>query len=152
MKGADRADAVVGEWVAKAENDLLNAAHTLKLGARSPTDTVCFHAQQCAEKYLKALLAHRGIDFPRTHDLEALWARVRNGPRPGLSIDDLATLTRFATVTRYPGAEEISVVGARQAVAAARRARKAIRALLPRSAVRRNRPIAASRPRKRVSA
>jgi len=35
------------------------------------------HAQQCAEKYLKALLALRAMDFPKTHDLEALAARLR---------------------------------------------------------------------------
>lgn len=47
---------VVREWVVKAENDLKNAAHTLKMGEAGPMDTVCFHAQQCAEKYLKASL------------------------------------------------------------------------------------------------
>jgi len=36
--------AVVREWVGKAENDLKNATHTLKLGKECPTDTVCFHA------------------------------------------------------------------------------------------------------------
>ncbi len=46
--------AVVHEWTIKAENDLKNASHTLKLGKECPTDTVCFHAQQCVEKYMKA--------------------------------------------------------------------------------------------------
>jgi HEPN domain-containing protein len=40
----------VREWIGKAENDLKNATHTLKLGKECPTDTVCFHAQQCVEK------------------------------------------------------------------------------------------------------
>ncbi len=62
----------VHEWVQKAENDLLNADHTLLLGDNCPYDTVCFHAQQCAEKYLKALLAFRGIPFPKIHDLVEL--------------------------------------------------------------------------------
>ena len=136
MKGHDAALAVVREWIGKAENDLLTAAHTLGLGRRCPTDTVCFHAQQCAEKYLKALLVLQGIDFPKTHDLEALFARARNGARPVLSRDDLARLKRYATVTRYPGAETISLAEARRAVAAARRIRKAVRALLPRKALR----------------
>ncbi len=136
MKSADRAAAGAREWIAKAENDLVNAAHTLTLGARCPTDTVCFHAQQCAEKYLKALLTFRGTDFAKTHDLEALAARLRNGHRPGLSHDDLARLTRYATVTRYPGAEDISLAGARAALAAARRIRRAIRTVLPKSLLR----------------
>jgi hypothetical protein len=43
MKNAEGAAAVVAEWVAKAENDhLLNATHTLTLGPRCPTDSVCF--------------------------------------------------------------------------------------------------------------
>lgn len=54
---------VVRQWVEKAENDLKNATHTLKLGRDCPTDTVCFHAQQCVEKYLKALLVWEGKDI-----------------------------------------------------------------------------------------
>jgi len=137
MRSADRAAEVAAEWIAKAENDLLNAAHTLKLAARCPTDTVCFHAQQCAEKYLKALLTLRGSDFPKTHDLEALGTRLRNGLRPSVAPDDLGTLTRYATVTRYPGAEEIALTEARRALATARRIRKAVRAVLPRTLLRR---------------
>jgi HEPN domain-containing protein len=60
---------VVGEWVAKAENDLTNASRALVPAEGCPTDTVCFHAQQCIEKYLKALLASFEIAFPRTHDV-----------------------------------------------------------------------------------
>ena len=44
---------VVEEWVSKAENDLRAATHTLKLESNCPTDTVCFHAQQCVEEYVK---------------------------------------------------------------------------------------------------
>ncbi len=134
MKKTDASVAVAREWIAKAENDLLTATHTLKLGYRCPTDTVCFHAQQCAEKYLKALLVLRGLDFPKTHDLEALAARLKNGGSLGLSPDELAHLKRYATATRYPGGEEIALSETRNAVAAARRLRKAIRALLPKTA------------------
>ena len=44
------------EWVEKAEEDLTNAEHTLTMEAHCPFSTVCFHAQQCVEKYIKALL------------------------------------------------------------------------------------------------
>lgn len=136
MKSPDRAASVAAEWMVKAENDLLNAAHTLLLGRRCPADTVCFHAQQCAEKYLKALLTSRGTDFAKTHDLEAIAARIRNGHRPALAPEDLARLTRYATATRYPGAELISLGEARKAVAAARRIRRAVRKVLPRTLLR----------------
>jgi HEPN domain-containing protein len=41
-----------------------------------PFDTVCFHAQQCAEKYLKALLLQAGSEPPKTHDLRLLLQRL----------------------------------------------------------------------------
>ena len=61
MPEREKVVAVVREWVAKAENDLKNATHSLKLGEDCPTDTVCFHAQQCVEKYLKAMLVLRRL-------------------------------------------------------------------------------------------
>jgi HEPN domain-containing protein len=54
MLETDEIILIVRQWVQKAENDLTNATFTLKLGAACPTDTVCFHAQQCVEKYLSA--------------------------------------------------------------------------------------------------
>ncbi len=44
MAPADPVITVIREWLAKADNDLLTAAHTLTLGRDCPTDTVCFHA------------------------------------------------------------------------------------------------------------
>ncbi len=123
---------VAGGWVTKAENDLKTASHTLKLGSDCPTDAVCFHAQQTVEKYLKALLVLRGIDFPKTHDIEALLSLVPPAKRPELSEDAQARLTDYATVMRYPGDyEPIALSEARDAVAVARGVREAIRKLLP---------------------
>jgi len=62
----------VRQWIRKADHDLRNAEHTLTLQEDCPFDTVCFHAQQCAEKYLKALLVWTSTDFPKTHDLVIL--------------------------------------------------------------------------------
>lgn len=123
---------VANRWVQKAENDLTNAAHALKLGPACPTDTVCFHAQQCVEKYLKALLTWRRRQFPRTHDLTSLVAQLDARDRPDLSDMEQELLTRYATVTRYPGDyEPISLTEARQAVKIARRIRRQVRRLLP---------------------
>lgn len=56
----------VRQWVEKADHDLRNADHTLTLhDEECPFDTVCFHAQQCAEKYLKGWLVYSNVDFPR---------------------------------------------------------------------------------------
>ena len=40
MPGADGPNLVAGEWVAKAEEDLTTAAHTLRLGRSCPTGAV----------------------------------------------------------------------------------------------------------------
>ncbi|MEK7842401.1 MAG: HEPN domain-containing protein [Deltaproteobacteria bacterium] len=124
---------VVRQWVAKADNDLKNAVHTLLMGEDCPLDTVCFHAEQCAEKYLKALLAFQGIDFPKTHDLGELVALLPDKDRFPLSVDDCERLTDYAIVTRYPGDwGTIDRQDAEQAVTLAKQVRDAIRGLLPR--------------------
>lgn len=61
---------LVKSWLRKADSDLTNAR--LCLGAEKSLDTVCFHAQQAAEKYLKAYLSHYQISFPPLHNLEKL--------------------------------------------------------------------------------
>ena len=140
MSAVERILAVVREWMAKAENDLKNAAHTLKLGEAGPMDTVCFHAQQCAEKYLKAFLVLKEVDFPRNHDIGALVALLPKEIDVGLSATEQRRLTTYATLTRYPGDyEPISMKEARQAVKIARRVRRAIQLHLPKEALRKER-------------
>ena len=55
-------------WCIKADNDL--KAGSDELATEIPaTDTVCFHMQQCVEKYLKAFLVANDIEIPRTHNI-----------------------------------------------------------------------------------
>jgi len=56
------------EWVAKAEGDWDSAQREYRARQRPNYDAACFHAQQCAEKYLKARLEEAGIAFSRTHN------------------------------------------------------------------------------------
>jgi len=65
---------VVRGWIEKAENDLRNAEYVLQMEQGCPTDTVCFHCHQCAEKYLKALLVscENGPPGPRCGPQSAL--------------------------------------------------------------------------------
>jgi HEPN domain-containing protein len=127
----------VGEWTNKADNDLKAAVQTLKLKRDCPTDAVCFHAQQCVEKYLKAVLVMRQIEFARTHDLRILMELIPSTIRIGLDTAEQDRLTKFAVVTRYPGEEEpISLAESRQAVRIAKRVRRDVRRLLPRAALR----------------
>lgn len=123
---------VIHQWVQKAENDLKNATHTLKLGATCPTDTVCFHAQQCVKKYLKALLVSEGKDISKTHHIGALMQLLPGTIRPNLTPEEQELLTDYAVSTRYPSDDEtISLPEAKRAVRIARRIRHPVRALLP---------------------
>ncbi|MBI4383540.1 MAG: HEPN domain-containing protein [Nitrospinae bacterium] len=137
MSKRDDIHAVGAEWVKKAENDLTAASHTLTLGEKCPTDAVCFHVQQCVEKYLKAVLVLEEIPFPKTHDIEEIVLLLPLPLRPTLTKDEQGFLTEYATGPRYPGWGEVSLTEARRAVALARRVRKEIRAKLPKEVLRR---------------
>lgn len=130
---------ITEEWISKAEEDYLVA--TRELQADPPAlDAVCFHAQQCIEKYLKALLAFRGIDFPKTHNLSELIALLPHQILIELIPEEQEKLTDYATVTRYPGDyDEISLIEAKHAVKTARRIRKQMRKLLPKEVLREKR-------------
>jgi HEPN domain-containing protein len=129
---------VIREWVSKADNDLVTAAHTLSLRESCPTDTVCFHAQQCVEKYIKALLLFQATAFPKTHDIHVLRALLPPKLRPKLDSKAQDRLTQYATSLRYPGGgPDVPLSEARKAVAIARHVRKEVRRHLPRAALRR---------------
>ena len=59
----------VAEWVSKAEGDFLTAGRELRARNSPNYDAVCFHAQQCAEKYLKAVLQENNKPIPKIHNL-----------------------------------------------------------------------------------
>jgi HEPN domain-containing protein len=126
MPGNEEAKAVAREWLAKADNDLRSAAYLLKM-KDGPTDTTCFHAQQCVEKCPKALLVAQATEFRKTHDLAELIALLPSHLHAVLDAKEQDELTEYAAVTRYPGNyEPISLSEARQAVKVARRVRREI--------------------------
>lgn len=91
-------------WLAFARSDLALAS-----GPAGPDvlpATLCFHAQQAAEKAVKAVLVHAAVPAPRTHDLSLLLSLVpaRCAPPPDPSA--AAELTGYAVAARYPGVEE----------------------------------------------
>ncbi len=91
---------VIREWLVKADNDLKAAVHTLALGRDCPTDTVCFHAQQCVEKHIKALLVFRATPFPKTHNIHVLRALLPPKLRPKLDKKVQERLTEYAATVR----------------------------------------------------
>ena len=87
----------------KAEEDWAGAG---TLTAQSPplTDLVCFHCQQAAEKYLKALLQEQGAVVPKTHDLRHLLRLLLPHDPTLRSLQrGLLSLGRYAVEYRYPG-------------------------------------------------
>jgi HEPN domain-containing protein len=128
--------AVVQEWIVKADHDLTAAAQILKLGKAAPTEAIGFHAQQCVEKYLKAILVYRSIPFSKTHNIRDLMTQVPRRMRPALEDEMQARLTRYASATRYPeSGPDISLTAARKAVSVARRVRREVRRKLPKGAL-----------------
>ena len=90
------------QWVAKAENDLLNADNNLA-ASEVPYDTVCFHCQQAAEKLLKAYLVGNGQPAPHTHDLFLILESVLPLDAAAEQLRDvLAILMPYAIEIRYP--------------------------------------------------
>jgi len=90
------------QWVLKAEEDI-ESAKALAAQSKPKRDAACFHCQQAAEKYLKALLQELGAAVPRTHDLEAL-IDLLLAHDPGLAPlrRSVASLTKYAVEYRYP--------------------------------------------------
>jgi HEPN domain-containing protein len=92
---------LTAEWVSKAEEDFAGA---VQMKRQTMPNLICFHCQQCAEKYLKARLYEAGIEFSKTHDLlnllklvspaEPLWESARAS---------LRQLNEYAIEFRYPG-------------------------------------------------
>ncbi len=119
-------------WLAKAEHDLLNIENNLH-APDVPWDTVCFHAQQSAEKYLKAFLVFHGQPPVRTHDLVALLAAcVPLSPPLATRQQDCQKLSYYAVAARYlSDLYEPTETDARQMVEAALRIRTDILACLP---------------------
>lgn len=94
---------VVREWIGKAEGDYLTA--TREVRADPPNyDAVCFHAQQCIEKLMKAALIARGQIPPRSHDLTILSGLLASVEAQwSWAVEELRLLSRSAVMFRYPG-------------------------------------------------
>ena len=98
----DEVQRLVSEWVSKADLDFLTVD---RLCSEDPfRDIVAFHAQQAAEKYLKALLTLHQIEFPKTHELRRLLELLTEAePQLVAGLTDITWLEPFGVEVRYPG-------------------------------------------------
>ena len=112
-------DELASEWLHHAAEDYRAAAHLTGLRPQ-PSEIICFHSQQAAEKSLKAMLVASNIRPPRTHDLEELSRLVGSAAtNPGLE-EAVLLLNPYSVVTRYPNPMDFSEGDAQDAIAAAR--------------------------------
>lgn len=118
---------ITREWVDKAEADFATSRRELRVRKDPNYDAVCFHCQQCAEKYLKARLQQDRILFAKTHNLSVLLDlllpsyQTWNVLRP-----DILVLNNFAVIYRYPG-ETTDLQTARDALERCKRVRDIVR-------------------------
>ena len=111
------------EWILKAEQDYETAETMSRKRKKHVPDIVGFHSQQCIEKYLKAYLVLKKLDFPKTHDLlELLEIALAKDPLLEGHRADLRMLNPFSVQFRYPG-ESASIEEARIALKAMRKVR-----------------------------
>ena len=93
------------DWMKRAKGDLTLARIPLPEGAF--LEDLCFHAQQAAEKSLKAVYLHFGLSFRYTHDLEELVTGLnQQGFEIPAEIEAATLLTSFAWEARYPALSE----------------------------------------------
>jgi HEPN domain-containing protein len=98
----------VKRWIEYADEDLRLAEDTMTILSkhRPPYRLIAYHSQQCAEKYLKAFLVFRCVDFPYTHNISILLELCsEHGDWPA-KLKDAEELTAYAITTRYPGESE----------------------------------------------
>ena len=123
-------DGAVQDWVEKAEADYHSALRERRARKHVNHDSTCFHAQQCIEKYMKAILVRHHAPFAKTHDLVPLLKLCGEcEPLLGLRQDELEWLTQFAILFRYPG-ETATRDDAQKAIRIMRAHRKQLRATL----------------------
>jgi HEPN domain-containing protein len=123
----------VRAWLSKAELDLKAGAHEMAAPAEGLWGDVMFHAQQAAEKAMKAFLAWHDVPFRKTHNLEELGQQCAVVDAALATVgDQAAPLTEYAWKFRYPGeSDEPKRDEAAEAMEAARHVYAAILTRLP---------------------
>ena len=101
MSDDDLRHAGAAGWLSKSDDDL-RVAEVILHGEIGVEWAACFHAQQAAEKALKSVLVHLGIDFPKSHSLDRLVALMPTDIAARFDADALIELTPWAVAGRYP--------------------------------------------------
>ena len=106
------------DWFEKADQDLEMARRALGPGQPLP-EMACYHAQQCAEKYLKGYLIAHSVPFRFVHDLIYLTQLcIAHDPTFEKLMQAVEILAEYGTTMRYPmeGSVEPDIEAAREAI------------------------------------
>jgi len=106
----DEIRVLVADWIAKADLDFDTVVRLV--AEERFRDIVAFHAQQAAEKYLKALLTRHQVEFPKTHVIRRLLILL-GSVEPGIAenLDEASWLSPYGAEIRYPGDRSQTVPG-----------------------------------------
>lgn len=122
---------LVEQWFNKAEEDYQLVEYLISSeGAYHAA--ICFHAQQAAEKYLKAVLVRDQTEFPKTHDIEQLLDLINTTQSsPASSLREATLLSIYGVEVRYPGDfPAVTPEDAKKAMKLAAMVREAVETLL----------------------
>ena len=92
----------IQQWLFRANEDINVLDNLFTSDPKNFASTICFHAHQAVEKFLKAFLIMHDIDFPKTHDLDFLLSECIKIDNTGLQDIKLKSLTDFGVSVRYP--------------------------------------------------
>ena len=122
----------VRQWLRKADEDLA-AARLLMTERPDLRYASAFHAQQAAEKYLKATLVWHQVEFPKTHDIDLLLNLVATADSALIAgLGGAEELTVYGVEARYPGdLPDPTLTQVREAFGLAELVRDAVLAHLP---------------------
>ena len=99
--GSDIKNTLITNWKIKVDNDL----KIVEIGLTTDKligDVLCFHCQQCVEKYLKLFLIYNEIDFPKTHNISILLEECKKLDSNFDILQDVVYLTEYAVEIRCP--------------------------------------------------
>ncbi len=121
----------VMQWVSIADDDLRYARYGLGMPEHPPYRLIAYHSQQCVEKYLKAYLVMKNMDFPYTHNIALLLELCADSADWTERVKDAEELSVFAISVRYPGNDEdVSREEALRAIDSAMKVRDTVRSAL----------------------
>ena len=88
-------------WLFRANEDIAVINNLFNSYPSFYASSICYHAQQAVEKFLKAFLVFHSVDFKKTYDVDFLHAECKAIYPNGNNIE-LRSIAKFSINMRYP--------------------------------------------------